>query len=87
MIKFGVKDNTDPYELAQYMGNLNYDSISGDRTRTELALKLAQSVRTYLNVFFFTLNTVSDDAPFVTSRDGYPILTKFSLNMYNINLK
>ena len=53
MIKLGVKDITDPYELAQYMGNLNYRSISGDRTQTELALELAKDkVRTYLSSSF-----------------------------------
>lgn len=32
-------------ELADYLDRLRYDSISGDETRTELALNLAKSVR------------------------------------------
>ena len=56
MIKLGIGEIMDPYELAEYMGNLNYGSISGDRTRTELALELAKSVRTYLNQFNFKIN-------------------------------
>ena len=86
MIKLGVKEITDPYELAQYMGNLNYGRISGDRTRTELALKLAQSVRTYLNVFYiehvFRRRTFCDFKGRIS--DFNQVFTK---HMYNINLK
>ena len=39
----------DSNQLAGYMGNLNYDNISGDRTRTELALNYAKSVRTHFD--------------------------------------
>ena len=39
----------DANQLAEYMGDLNYDYISGDRTRTELALQEAKSVRTYFD--------------------------------------
>ena len=46
-LRFGqIKDAN---QLAGYMANLNYNSISGDRTRTELALNYAKSVRTHFD--------------------------------------
>ena len=41
---------TDASELARYLNNLTYPAISGNRTRTELALKMAKLVRTDLKV-------------------------------------
>ena len=73
MIKLGIGEIMDPYKLAEYMGNLNYGSISGDRTRTELALELAKSVRTYLNQFNFKIN--------ITRNVKYAVVANFEFSL------
>ena len=51
--KLRIGEIEDADQLAGYMNNLRYTKISGDRTRTELALDLAKQVRTLqLNVSF-----------------------------------
>jgi hypothetical protein len=46
-VKLNIGQMTDAQELGQYMINLKWSEVSGDRTRTELALEKAKRVRIY----------------------------------------
>ena len=48
-VELEVGQITNASELAGYLNNLTYSTISGDRSRTELALHMAKLVRTDFN--------------------------------------
>ena len=52
-IKLRIGEIKAARQLGEYLDSLKYPSISGDHTRTELALRLAKSVRACTSKLFF----------------------------------
>ncbi len=51
VVKLQFGDKEDAQDLRRYINGLRWNVVSGDRTRTEMALNLAKEVRIHIGLF------------------------------------